>query len=93
MIRPWAPSNRACTRMCGILLIAHRQGRIELSYPEALRVKEGCFSTRFYRETRACIGRIWVRCGGVSLLRTTGRGDDVSADVREELLEAEKQTA
>ena len=91
--KPWTPSNRACTRMCGVLLLAHRQGRIELTYQQALRVREGCFSTRFHSTSRTLIGRIWAANGGSKLLEITGKTDQVAPEVREELAEAEQQSA
>lgn len=89
----WTPSNRACVRICGILLIAHRQGRIELGYQDALRVREGCFSTRFHARTRALLGRLWTANGGVRLLEITGRTENVPSDIRDELGSAEERSA
>lgn len=69
-----------------MLYRALNAGRIQLTFDQAMRVREGNFSTRFWPRDRASLGRLWRHHGGLELAREIGQLDKIDPDVIEDML-------
>lgn len=79
------PSNRATARLCAVLLRAHREERIQMSWGEALMCRDALTHGHIHTSRRRTMWKLWMKHGGLELARRTDQIDRIPAEMREEL--------
>ena len=71
--------------MCGILLLAHRNARIDLKWKDALMVRDCALRPTAVPNVRRCVAELWWANGGLSLAVDTDQIQKIPPDIVEEL--------
>lgn len=82
----WVPSDRTCSRICGILYKAHNKGFIDMQFKHVDVCRQGCLrSTKHPLFLRSMFGRIWRIYGNRDLAEQVGYLDRLTEEVKTEL--------
>lgn len=85
MTENWTPTNTAATHVCTVLLRAHSEERIRLSWTDVMTLRTGQKRQLLPSVARERLGALWRKHNGWQFGEDTDLNRSLSGAVREEL--------